>query len=254
MASDEKIDASASNAVSKAPRSVPDNIDELWDALMDTIPEIDPEAAGANEPKTLWRRISDCFWYCDSSVFMIIFGLFPLLLGIVIAEPYFGRTDIPASTTFEGSITKSIYLEANKTYTLYTRHEYDHPHCSIADPKGNNLPAETWEPNKHHSFIEYYYYDFGQVHPTKSGTYKFFCTDQSKSEYQSFAIAETTIFPRPQNISSEICYNRIIVFYASSIALPGLLLISAGTINLIFRGLRNAARSRAYKRSLQGTV
>lgn len=223
MASDEKIDASASNAAS-------------------------------NEPKTLWRRISDCFWYCDSSVFMIIFGLFPLLLGIVIAEPYFGRTAIPASTTFKGSITKSIYLEANKTYTLYTGHEYDHPHCSIADPKGNNLPAETWEPNKHHSSIEYYYYDFGQVHPTKSGTYKFFCTDQSKSEYQSFAIAETTIFPRPQNISSEICYNRIIVFYASTIALPGLLLISAGTINLIFRGLRNAARSRAYKRSLQGTV
>ncbi len=221
MASDEKIDASASNAAS-------------------------------NEPKTLWRRISDCFWYCDSSVFMIIFGLFPLMLGLVIAEPYFGRTAIPASTTFEGSITKSIYLEANKTYTLYAF--YGRPHCSIVDAKGNNLPTETWEPNKHHSFIEYYYYDFGQVHPTKSGTYKFFCTDQSKSEYQSFAIAETTIFPRPQNISSEICYNRIIVFYASTIALPGLLLISAGTINLIFRGLRNAARSRAYKRSLQGTV
>ena len=48
MASDEKIDASASNAASKAPRSVPDNIDELWDALMDTIPEIEPEV---NEPK-----------------------------------------------------------------------------------------------------------------------------------------------------------------------------------------------------------
>lgn len=253
MASDEKIDASASNAASKAPRSVPDNIDELWDALMDTIPEIDPEAAGANEPKTLWRRISDCFWYCDSSVFMIIFGLFPLLLGIVIAEPYFGRTDIPASTTFEGSITKSIYLEANKTYTLYTEHEYDSPHCSIVDSKGNNLPAETWEPNEHDSFVEFYH-DFEQVRPTKSGTYKFFCTDQSESKYQSFIIAETTIFPRPQNISSEICYNRIIVFYASSIALPGLLLIFAGTINPIFMGLRDAARSHTYKRSLQGTV
>lgn len=222
MASDEKIDASASNAAS-------------------------------NEPKTLWRRISDCFWYCDSSVFMIIFGLFPLLLGIVIAEPYFGRTDIPASTTFEGSITKSIYLEANKTYTLYTEHEYDSPHCSIVDSKGNNLPAETWEPNEHDSFVEFYH-DFEQVRPTKSGTYKFFCTDQSESKYKSFIIAETTAFPRLNNISSEICYNRIIVFYASTIALPGLLLISAGTINLIFRGLRNAARSRAYKRSLQDTV
>lgn len=253
MASDEKIDASASNAASKAPRSVPDNIDELFDALMDTIPEIEPEAAEANEPKTLWRRISDCFWYCDSSVFMIIFGLFPLILGIVIAEPYFGRTDIPASTTFEGSITKSIYLEANKTYTLYTEHEYDSPHCSIVDSKGNNLPAETWEPNEHDSFVEFYH-DFEQVRPTKSGTYKFFCTDQSESKYKSFIIAETTAFPRPNNISSEICYNRIIVFYASTIALPGLLLISAGTLNLIFRGLRNAARSRAYKRSLQGTV
>lgn len=253
MASDEKIDASASNAASKAPRSVPDNIDELFDALMDTIPEIEPEAAEANEPKTLWRRISDCFWYCDSSVFMIIFGLFPLILGIVIAEPYFGRTDIPASTTFEGSITKSIYLEANKTYTLYTEHEYDSPHCSIVDSKGNNLPAETWEPNEHDSFVEFYH-DFEQVRPTKSGTYKFFCTDQSESKYKSFIIAETTAFPRLNNISSEICYNRIIVFYASTIALPGLLLISAGTINLIFRGLRNAARSRAYKRSLQDTV
>ena len=222
MASDEKIDASASNAAS-------------------------------NEPKTLWRRISDCFWYCDSSVFMIIFGLFPLMLGIVIAEPYFGRTDIPAYTTFEGNITKSIYLEANKTYTLYTFHQYDPPHCSIVDSKGNNLPAETWEPNEHDSFIEYYH-DFGQVRPTKSGTYKFFCTDQDESKYQSFIIAETTIFPRPQNISSEICYNRIIVFYASSIALPGLLLIFAGTINPIFRGLRNAARSHTYKRSLQDTV
>lgn len=253
MASDEKIDASASNAASKAPRSVPDNIDELFDALMDTIPEIEPEAAEANEPKTLWRRISDCFWYCDSSVFMIIFGLFPFILGIVIAEPYFGRTDIPASTTFEGSITKSIYLEANKTYTLYTEHEYDSPHCSIVDSKGNNLPAETWEPNEHDSFVEFYH-DFEQVRPTKSGTYKFFCTDQSESKYKSFIIAETTAFPRLNNISSEICYNRIIVFYASTIALPGLLLISAGTLNLIFRGLRNAARSRAYKRSLQGTV
>ena len=222
MASDEKIDASASNAASK-------------------------------EPKTLWRRISDCFWYCDSSVFMIIFGLFPLILGIVIAEPYFGRTDIPASTTFEGSITKSIYLEANKTYTLYTEHEYDSPHCSIVDSKGNNLPAETWEPNEHDSFVEFYH-DFEQVRPTKSGTYKFFCTDQSESKYKSFIIAETTAFPRLNNISSEICYNRVIVFYASSIALPGLLLISAGTLNLIFRGLRNAARSRAYKRSLQDTV
>lgn len=253
MASDEKIDASASNAASKAPRSVPDNIDELFDALMDTIPEIEPEAAEANEPKTLWRRISDCFWYCDSSVFMIIFGLFPLILGIVIAEPYFGRTDIPASTTFEGSITKSIYLEANKTYTLYTEHEYDSPHCSIVDSKGNNLPAETWEPNEHDSFVEFYH-DFEQVRPTKSGTYKFFCTDQSESKYKSFIIAETTAFPRLNNISSEICYNRIIVFYASTIALPGLLLISAGTLNLIFRGLRNAARSRAYKRSPQSTV
>lgn len=253
MASDEKIDASASNAASKAPRSVPDNIDELFDALMDTIPEIEPEAAEVNEPKTLWRRISDCFWYCDSSVFMIIFGLFPLILGIVIAEPYFGRTDIPASTTFEGSITKSIYLEANKTYTLYTEHEYDSPHCSIVDSKGNNLPAETWEPNEHDSFVEFYH-DFEQVRPTKSGTYKFFCTDQSESKYKSFIIAETTAFPRLNNISSEICYNRIIVFYASTIALPGLLLISAGTINLIFRGLRNTARSRAYKRSLQDTV
>ena len=253
MASDEKIDVSASNTASKAPRSVPDNIDELWDTLMDTIPEIEAEAAEANEPKTLWRRISDCFWYCDSSVFMIIFGLFPLMLGTVIAEPYFGRTAIPASTTFEGSITKSIYLEANKTYTLYTGSKYDHPHCSIVDSKGNNLPAETWEPNEHDSFIEYYY-DFGQAHPTKSGTYKFFCTDRSESKYKLFIIAETTIFPQLNNISSEICYNRIIVFYASSIALPGLLLISAGTINLIFRGLRNAARSRAYKRSLQGTV
>lgn len=223
MASDEKIDASASNAAS-------------------------------NEPKTLWQRISDCFWYCDSSVFMIIFGLFPLMLGIVIAEPYFGRTAIPASTTFEGGITKSIYLEAGKTYTLYIHYSSTPPNCSIVDSKGNNLPAETWEPNEHYSFIEYYYHDFGQVRPTKSGTYKFFCTDQTEPKYQSFAIAETTIFPRPQNISSEICYNRIIVFYASSIALPGLLLISAGTINLIFRGLRNAARSRAYKRSLQGTV
>lgn len=250
MASDEKIDASASNAASKAPRSVPDNIDELWDDLMDTIPEIEPEV---NEPKTLWRRISDCFWYCDSSVFMIIFGLFPLILGIVIAEPYFGRAAIPPYATFEGNITKSIYLEANKTYTLYTFHQYDPPHCSIVDSKGNNLPAETWEPNEHDSFIKFYN-DFGQVRPTKSGTYKFFCTDQSKSEYQSFAISETTIFPRPQNISSEICYNRVIVFYASSIALPGLLLISAGTINLIFRCLRNAAHSRAYKRSLQDTV
>lgn len=222
MASDEKIDASASNAASK-------------------------------EPKTLWRRISDCFWYCDSSVFMIIFGLFPLLLGIVIAEPYFGRTDIPASTTFEGSITKSIYLEANKTYTLYTRHEYDHPHCSIADPKGNNLPTETWESSYSYTFI-IGLYDFGQVRPTKSDTYNFFCTDQDESKDRSFAIAETTAFPKPHDISSEICYNRIIVFYASSIALPGLLLISAGTINLIFRGLRNAARSRAYKRSLQDTV
>jgi hypothetical protein len=232
---------------------VPDNIDELFDALMDTIPEIEPEAAEANEPKTLWRRISDCFWYCDSSVFMIIFGLFPLLLGTVIAEPYFGRTDIPASTTFEGSITKSIYLEANKTYTLYTEHEYDSPHCSIVDSKGNNLPAETWEPNEHDSFVEFYH-DFEQVRPTKSGTYKFFCTDQSESKYKSFIIAETTAFPRLNNISSEICYNRIIVFYASTIALPGLLLISAGTINLIFRGLRNASRSRAHKRSLQGTI
>lgn len=222
MASDEKIDASASNAAS-------------------------------NEPKTLWRRISDCFWYCDSSVFMIIFGLFPLILGTVIAEPYFGRTAIPPYATFEGGITKSIYLEANKTYTLYTESKYDHTHCSIVDSKGNNLPTETWEPNEHDSFIEYYY-DFGQVRPTKSGTYKFFCTDQNESKYQSFIIAETTIFPQLHNISSEICYNRIIVFYASSIALPGLLLISAGTINLIFRGLRNAARSRAYKRSLQGTV
>ena len=222
MASDEKIDASASNAAS-------------------------------NEPKTLWRRISDCFRYCDSSVFMIIFGLFPLMLGIVIAEPYFGRTDIPASTTFEGGITKSIYLEANKTYTLYTGSKYDHPHCSIVDSKGNNLPAETWEPNEHDSFIEFYH-DFEQVHPTKSGTYKFFCTDRSESKYKLFIIAETTIFPQLHNISSEICYNRIIVFYASSIALPGLLLISAGTINLIFRGLRNASRSRAHKRSLQGTV
>lgn len=248
MASDEKIDASASNAASKAPRSVPDNIDELFDALMDTIPEIEPEV---NEPKTLWRRISDCFWYCDSSVFMIIFGLFPLLLGIVIAEPYFGRTTIPAPTTFEGSITKSIYLEANKTYTLYAYNE--HPHCSIVDSKGNNLPTETWEPNEHYSFIEFYR-DFGRVHPTKSDSYKFFCTDRTESIYHEFAIAETTAFPRPQNISSEICYNRVIVFYASSIALPGLLLISAGTINLIFRGLRNAARSRAYKRSLQDTV
>ena len=250
MASDEKIDASASNAASKAPRSVPDNIDELWDALMDAIPEIEPEV---NEPKTLWRRISDCFWYCDSSVFMIIFGLFPLMLGIVIAEPYFGRTDIPASATFKGSITKSIYLEANKTYTLYDGRIYGLPHCSIVDSKGNNLPAETWESNEHDSFIEYYH-DFGQVRPTKSGTYKFFCTDQDESKYQSFITAETTIFPRPQNISSEICYNRIIVFYASTIALPGLLLIFAGTINLIFRGLRDAARSRAHKRSLQGTV
>ena len=222
MASDEKIDASASNAASK-------------------------------EPKTLWRRISDCFWYCDSSVFMIIFGLFPLILGIVIAEPYFGRTAIPAYTTFEGSITKSIYLEANKTYTLYDGRIYGLPHCSIVDSKGNNLPAETWESNEHDSFIEYYH-DFGQVRPTKSGTYKFFCTDQSESKYKSFIIAETTAFPRLNNISSEICYNRVIVFYASSIALPGLLLISAGTLNLIFRGLRNAARSRAYKRSLQGTV
>lgn len=222
MASDEKIDASASNAAS-------------------------------NEPKTLWRRISDCFWYCDSSVFMIIFGLFPLILGIVIAEPYFGRTAIPAYTTFEGSITKSIYLEANKTYTLYDGRIYGLPHCSIVDSKGNNLPAETWESNEHDSFIEYYH-DFGQVRPTKSGTYKFFCTDQDESKYQSFIIAETTIFPRPQNISSEICYNRIIVFYASSIALPGLLLIFAGTINPIFRGLRNAARSHTYKRSLQDTV
>ena len=222
MASDEKIDASASNAAS-------------------------------NEPKPLWRRISDCFWYCDSSVFMIIFGLFPLILGIVIAEPYFGRTDVPASTTFEGSITKSIYLEANKTYTLYTFYQYDSPQCSIVDSKGNNLPAETWEPREHESFIKFYH-DFEQVRPTKSGTYKFFCADQEESKYQSFIIAETTIFPRLHNISSEICYNRIIVFYASSIALPGLLLISAGTINLIFRGLRNAARSRAYKRSLQGTV
>jgi len=251
MASDEKIDASASNAASKAPRSVPDNIDELFDALMDTIPEIEPEAAEANEPKTLWRRISDCFWYCDSSVFMIIFGLFPLMLGIVIAEPYFGRTTIPAPTTFEGNITKSIYLEANKTYTLYAYNE--HPHCSIVDSKGNNLPTETWEPNEHYSFIEFYR-DFGRVHPTKSDSYKFFCTDRTESIYHEFAIAETTAFPRPQNISSEICYNRVIVFYASSIALPGLLLISAGTINLIFRGLRNAARSRAYKRSLQDTV
>lgn len=250
MASDEKIDASASNAASKAPRSVPDNIDERWDALMDTIPEIEPEA---NEPKTLWRRISDCFWYCDSSVFMIIFGLFPLILGTVIAEPYFGRTAIPPYATFEGNITKSIYLEANKTYTLYTESKYDHTHCSIVDSKGNNLPAETWEPNEHDSFIEYYY-DFEQVHPTKSGTYKFFCTEQNESKYQSFIIAETTTFPRLNNISSEICYNRIIVFYASTIALPGLLLISAGTINLIFRDLRNASRSRAYKRSLQGTV
>ena len=222
MASDEKIDASASNAASKA-------------------------------PKTLWRRISDCFWYCDSSVFMIIFGLFPLMLGTVIAEPYFERAAIPPYATFEGNITKSIYLEANKTYTLYTGSKYDHPHCSIVDSKGNNLPAETWEPNEHDSFIEYYY-DFGQVHPTKSGTYKFFCTDRSESKYKLFIIAETTIFPQLHNISSEICYNRIIVFYASTIALPGLLLISAGTINLIFRGLRNAARSRAYKRSLQGTV
>ena len=222
MASDEKIDASASDAAS-------------------------------NEPKTLWRRISDCFWYCDSSVFMIIFGLFPLILGIVIAEPYFGRTAIPAYTTFEGSITKSIYLEANKTYTLYDGRIYGLPHCSIVDSKGNNLPAETWESNEHDSFIEYYH-DFGQVRPTKSGTYKFFCTDQDESKYQSFIIAETTIFPRPQNISSEICYNRIIVFYASSIALPGLLLIFAGTINPIFRGLRDAARSHTYKRSLQDTV
>ena len=253
MASDEKIDVSASNTASKAPRSVPDNIDELWDTLMDTIPEIEAEAAEANEPKTLWRRISDCFWYCDSSVFMIIFGLFPLLLGLVIAEPYFGRTAIPASTTFEGSITKSIYLEAGKTYTLYTFYQYDSPHCSIVDAKGNDLPAETWEPREHDSFIKFYH-DFEQVRPTKSGTYKFFCTDQNESKYQSFIIAETTIFPRLHNISSEICYNRIIVFYASSIALPGLLLISAGTINLIFRGLRNTARSRAYKRSLQGTV
>lgn len=220
MASDEKIDASASNAAS-------------------------------NEPKTLWRRISDCFWYCDSSVFMIIFGLFPLILGTVIAEPYFGRTAIPVSTTFEGNITKSIYLEANKTYTLYAF--YGNPHCSIVDSKGNNLPAETWEPNEHDSFVEFYH-DFEQVRPTKSGTYKFFCTDQSESKYKSFIIAETTAFPRLNNISSEICYNRIIVFYASTIALPGLLLISAGTLNLIFRGLRNAARSRAYKRSLQGTV
>ena len=222
MASDEKIDASASNAASK-------------------------------EPKTLWRRISDCFWYCDSSVFMIIFGLFPLMLGTVIAEPYFERAAIPPYATFEGNITKSIYLEANKTYTLYTESKYDHTHCSIVDSKGNNLPAETWEPNEHDSFIEYYY-DFGQVHPTKSGTYKFFCTEQNESKYQSFIIAETTTFPRLNNISSEICYNRVIVFYASTIALPGLLLISAGTINLIFRGLPNAARSRAYKRSLQGTV
>ena len=168
MASDEKIYANASNAASKAPRSVPDNIDELWDALMDKIPEIEPEV---NEPKTLWRRISDCFWYCDSSVFMIIFGLFPLILGIVIAEPYFGRTDVPASTTFEGSITKSIYLEANKTYTLYTFYQYDSPHCSIVDSKGNNLPAETWEPREHESFIKFYH-DFEQVRPTKSGTYK----------------------------------------------------------------------------------
>lgn len=250
MASDEKIYANASNAASKAPRSVPDNIDELWDALMDKIPEIEPEV---NEPKTLWRRISDCFWYCDSSVFMIIFGLFPLMLGTVIAEPYFERAAIPPYATFEGNITKSIYLEANKTYTLYTESKYDHTHCSIVDSKGNNLPAETWEPNEHDSFIEYYY-DFGQVHPTKSGTYKFFCTEQNESKYQSFIIAETTTFPRLNNISSEICYNRVIVFYASTIALPGLLLISAGTINLIFRGLRNAARSRAYKRSLQGTV
>ena len=222
MASDEKIDASASNAAS-------------------------------NEPKTLWRRISDCFWYCDSSVFMIIFGLFPLLLGLAIAAPLFGSLAIPVYANFEGSITKSIYLEAGKTYSLYTSNPNSLPYCFFVDSKGNNLPTETWESSYSYTFI-IGLYDFGQVRPTKSGTYKFFCTDQDESKYQSFIIAETTIFPRPQNISSEICYNRIIVFYASSIALPGLLLIFAGTINPIFRGLRNAARSHTYKRSLQGTV
>lgn len=253
MASDEKIDASASNAASKAPRSVPDNIDELFDALMDTIPEIDPEAAEANEPKTLWRRISDCFWYCDSSMFMIIFGLFPFTLGLAIAAPLFGSLAIPAYATFEGSTTKSIYLEAGKTYSLYTRNPDSLPYCFFVDSKGNNLPTETWEGGYSYSFI-IYLYDFGQVRPTKSDTYKFFCTDQQELKYQSFAVAETTAFPRPHDISSDICYNRLIVFSAFTIALPGLLLISAGTINLIFRGRRNAARSRAYKRSLQGTV
>lgn len=250
MASDEKIDASASNAASKAPRSVPDNIDELWDALMDTIPEIEPEV---NEPKTLWRRISDCFWYCDSSVFMIIFGLFPLLLGLAIAAPLFGSLAIPAYATFEGSITKSIYLEAGKTYSLYTSNPNSLPYCFFVDSKGNNLPTETWESSYSYTFI-IGLYDFGQVRPTKSDTYNFFCTDQDESKDRSFAIAETTAFPKPRDISSEICYNRIIVFYASSIALPGLLLISAGTINLIFRDLRNASRSRAHKRSPQSTV
>ena len=169
------------------------------------------------------------------SVFWLVLGLITLAVGAGLASLNLTDATLPSLSSFSPGTSKSVQLEANRTYAFYAAStKLDSARktsCVVSGPDGYS-PTVTNANSSEELQLNRSYYKVATFSPNKSGSYSFACSNPNLDRADVFAIADITDTTTVTS-SNDLIYARIFVGAGAFLGLVGLGLGIFGVIALI---------------------
>jgi len=169
------------------------------------------------------------------SVFWLVLGLITLAVGAGLASLNLTDATLPSLSSFSPGTSKSVQLEANRTYAFYAAStKLDSARktsCVVSGPDGYS-PTVTNANSSEELQLNRSYYKVATFSPNKSGSYSFACSNPNLDRADVFAIADVTDTTTVTS-SNDLIYARIFVGAGAFLGLVGLGLGIFGVIALI---------------------
>lgn len=168
------------------------------------------------------------------SVFWLVLGLITLAVGAGLASLNLTDATLPSLSSFSPGTSKSVQLEANRTYAFYAAStKLDSARktsCVVSGPDGYSPTVTTTSGEE--LKVSRSYYKVATFSPNKSGSYSFACSNPNLDRADVFAIADVTDTTTVTS-SNDLIYARIFVGAGAFLGLVGLGLGIFGVIALI---------------------
>ena len=168
------------------------------------------------------------------SVFWLVLGLITLAVGAGLASLNLTDATLPSLSSFSPGTSKSVQLEANRTYAFYAAStKLDSARktsCVVSGPDGYSPTVTTTSGEELE--VSRSYYKVATFSPNKSGSYSFACSNPNLDRADVFAIADITDTTTVTS-SNDLIYARIFVGVGIFLGLVGLGLGIFGVIALV---------------------